>query len=108
MAAQVQLLVGTAVGKLPADNVYFTKCRAGFEGALDWLNAHLAETLDAVPSPRDLSLLEVSLFCVIDHLAFRPTVPVEPYPLLRRFAEDFALRPSAQRTTYRFDVPPAT
>lgn len=107
MAAQVQLVLGTAVCKLPADNVYFTKARAGFEGALGWLEAHLEEVLAALPPKRDLSLLEVSLFCLLDHLSFRPTVTLQACPALRRFAGEFAARPAARRTAYKFDAPPA-
>jgi glutathione S-transferase len=108
MAAQVQLVLGTIVGKLPADNVYFKKGRAGFEGALRWLDDNLASALGALPSPRDVSLFEVTLFCLIEHIAFRGTLPLDPYPSLRRFTADFALRPSAQSTVYRFDAPPAS
>ncbi|WAS90022.1 glutathione S-transferase family protein [Nannocystis punicea] len=106
MAAQVQLVFGPVVCELPVDNLYFTKARQGFEGALRWLDDRLAIVLDALPSPRDLSLFEASLFCVVDHLSFRSTLPVEPYPSLARFTEGFAARPSAQRTEYRFDAPP--
>ena len=107
MAAQVQLVLGTAVCKLPADNVYFTKARAGFEGALGWLETHLEQALAALPVRRDLSLLEVSLFCLLDHLSFRPTVTLQAYPALRHFTEKLAARPAARRTEYQFDVPPA-
>lgn len=106
MAAQVQLVFGTVVGKLPADNVYFAKGRAGFEGALRWLDAHLSEALDALPPARELSLFEVTLFCLLEHLTFRDTLPVAPYPSLVRFARSFGARPSAQRTAYRFDPAP--
>jgi glutathione S-transferase len=108
MATQVQLIMGTVVGKLPADNVYFAKARTGLENSLRWLDANLAAALSALPTPRDLSVFEVSLFCLIDHLAFRATVPVEPYPSLLSFTKEFAKKPSAQRTVYRFDTPPAT
>ena len=37
MAAQVQIIFGTLVARLPADNIYFEKGRQGFEGALRWL-----------------------------------------------------------------------
>ncbi len=104
MAAQVQLVFGTVVAKLPADNVYFSKGRAGFEGALAWLEANVAEALRALP-PRDLSLFEVTLFCLIEHLTFRNTLPVEPYPALVGFARAFGTRSSSQRTAYRFDAP---
>jgi glutathione S-transferase len=104
MAAQVQLVFGTLVGKLPADNIYFAKGRTGFEGGLRWLDENLAGALRALPSPRDLSLFEVTLFCLVEHLMFRGTLPVAPYPSLVRFTREFAARPSAQRTAYRFDT----
>jgi glutathione S-transferase len=105
MAAQVQLVFGVIIGKLPADNVYFTKCRAGFEGSLRWLDDRIAEVLDALP-PRDFSLFEVTLFCLIEHIAFRPTIPSAQYPALLRFRQQFAARPSAQRTPFVFDARP--
>jgi glutathione S-transferase len=107
MAAQVQLVFGTIIAKLPADNVFFAKGRAGFEGAVRWLDDNLERVLGALPSPRDLSLLEVTLFSLIEHLPFRGTLPIEPYAHLLEFARHFATRPSAQSTPYRFDVPPA-
>lgn len=106
MGAQVQLVFGTIVAKLPADNVYFAKARAGFEGSLRWLEQRAAEILGALPA-RDISLFEVSLFCLIEHMSFRDTLPVEPYPALMRFSERFAVRPSAQHTVFRFDADPA-
>jgi glutathione S-transferase len=106
MSAQVQLIFGTVVAKLPADNLYFTKGRQGFEGALRWLDDNLLAALDSFPE-RDLSLFEVTLFCVVDHITVRGTVPIMPYPTLVRFAEQFARRPSAVNTRYRFDPPPA-
>ena len=59
-----------------------------------------------LPSPRDLSLFEVTLFCLLEHLVFRETLPLVPYPALLRFAAEFRERPSARRTTYRFDPEP--
>jgi glutathione S-transferase len=103
MGAQVQLVFGTMVAKLPADNVYFAKSRAGFGNSLHWLDRHATQILDSLPV-RDLSLLEVSLFCLLEHLAFRATLPLAPYPALADFSQSFATRPSAQRTRYRFDV----
>lgn len=106
MAAQVQLIFGTMVAKLPADNLYFTKARQGFEGALQWLDANLARVLGELPSPRDLSLFEVTLFCLVEHVSLRGTLPIAPYPSLVRFAAEFSQRPCAQGTAYRFDAPP--
>jgi hypothetical protein len=104
MAAQVQLVFGTMVAKL--DNLYFTKAREGFHGALRWLDDHLAQVLRVLPASRDLSLFEVSLFCLMEHIPFRNTLSVEPYAKLTRFSAEFAERPSAQCSGYRQDVPP--
>lgn len=106
MNAQVQIVFGSVVCKLPTDNVYFEKARNGFEGSLAWLDEHLGAALAALPASRQLSMFEASLFCMIDHLHVRKTVPVEQYSALEAFARSFAERPSAQRTPYQFDVRP--
>ena len=103
MSAFVQLVVGTMIGKLPADNIYFVKARTGFEGALRWLDANVGDALDALPAKRDLSLFEVTLFCLVDSLRFRAAVPIEPHRALIAFADAYGTRPSAQATPYRFD-----
>jgi glutathione S-transferase len=102
MAAQVQLVMGTVVNGLPADNAYFVKSRAGLEGALRWLDARVGQCIAALP-PRGLSVFEVSLFCLVEHLAFRPTVPLDPYRELTAFCGRFGSRESARQTAYRFD-----
>lgn len=106
MSAQVQLVFGTIVGKLPAENVYFAKGRAGFEGALRWLEQNVDAALAALPLGRTVSLFEVTLFCLLEHLVFRGTLSVDPYPRLRHFTAAFGARESAKQTTYRFDVAP--
>jgi glutathione S-transferase len=105
MAAQVQLVFGTQACGLPADNAYFAKAADGLRQSLAWLDAHLDEVLDKLP-PRRTSLLEVTLFCVWEHLGFRPTIERDGYSRLDRFAQRFGGRPSAQSTSYRFDAPP--
>jgi glutathione S-transferase len=107
MTAQVQLAIGTIVAKLPADNVFFVKIRAGFEGALRWLEVNLDSALAAMPAGRDLSLFDTALFCLVEHLSFRNTISTEPYPKLKAYAGRFGERDLARRTTYRFDAPPA-
>ena len=99
MSAQVQMVMAM-VGKLPLDNPVFAKGRAGFEGALRWLDENFPRL--TLP-PHDLSLLEVTLFCLIEHLTFRKTLSPEAYPALVAFARDFGERPSAVATAYRFD-----
>lgn len=104
MQAQVQLGFGTQIARLPADSIYFAKAAAGLRNALQWLDERLAAVIATLP-PRDLSVLEVSLFCLVEHLAFRATVPLAPYGRLAAFAREFGQRASARSTAYRFDVP---
>jgi glutathione S-transferase len=103
MNTQVQLIMGTMVNQLPPENPFFAKARASFEGSLRWLDAQLA-SLPRAPGSEDLELFDISLYCLIDHLVFRGTLPLEPYPALARFRDVFSQRASAQRTTYRYDV----
>ena len=56
---------------------------------------------------RTVSLFEVTLFCLVEHLSFRATLSVEPYPALQRFVKAFGVRASAQQTAYRFDTAPS-
>jgi glutathione S-transferase len=102
MSAQVQLVLGTVFAKPADDDRFFVKLRASLTGSLHWLDAHLDDALAELP-PRDFSLFEVALFCLVEHLAFRPTLPPLELPRLRRFVSDFGARPSAQRTPYRSD-----
>ncbi len=106
MAAQVQLVFGTLVAKLPLENVYFAKGRAGLVGALGWLEQHLAPAQQVLPPAPALSLFEVTLFCLLEHLTFRGTVALEPFPKLREFAAQFGARASARETAYRYDPAP--
>lgn len=107
MGAQVQLIVGVMLGGLPPESVVFTKTRTGLEGALAWLDANLARVLEELPQPRELSVLEVTLFCLIEHLDFRRTLASEVPPRLRQFATERGARASARKTPYRFDHPAA-
>jgi hypothetical protein len=107
MSVQVQLIIGLQFSKLPAESVFFTKAKAGMLGALVWLDTRLDPVLAELPSPRDVSVFEVTLFCLIEHIVFRPTVPLDSFPKLRSFAAAFASRESAQHTVFRFDPAPA-
>jgi glutathione S-transferase len=105
MAMQVQIVFGTMVNKLPPDNLYFMKARTSLEGSLRWLDSNLTASLRAMP-PRDFSLFEVSLHCLLEHLAFRGTLEITPYPSLVLFSQSFGERPAAQRTIFRYDALP--
>lgn len=102
MSAQVQIIMGTVINHLPAADGFFAKTRAGLAGGLQWLDARVGDCLAALP-PRALSTFEVSLFCLVEHIAFRPMLPLEPYPALRKFVAAWGARESARRTAYAFD-----
>ena len=104
MPAQVQLGFGTQIAGLSPDSIYFVKAAAGLRNALAWLDERVPPIIAALP-PHDLSLLQVSLFCLLEHLTFRTTVPLAPYVRLGDFARAFGQRPSARSTVYRFDTP---
>lgn len=104
MQAQVQLAFGTQVVGLPGDNAYFGKAAASLKNALGWLEANAPAVISALP-PRDLSMFEASLFCLLEHLAFRSTTQLPPCAQLNAFVRDFGARASAQKTPYGFDAP---
>jgi len=104
MQAQVQLGFGTQIAGLSPDSIYFVKAATGLRNALAWLDERAPSIIATLP-PHDLGMLEVSLFCLLEHLAFRTTVPLAPYVRLGDFARVFGQRASARSTTYRFDTP---
>ncbi|WP_158882394.1 glutathione S-transferase N-terminal domain-containing protein [Rhodanobacter sp. L36] len=104
MQAQVQLGLGTQIAGLPAGSIYFVKAATSLRNALEWLNDRAPSIIAALP-PHDISVLEASLFCLVEHLAFRATINLEPYGRLNAFTRKFDMRASAQATPYRFDTP---
>lgn len=101
MAAQVQLLMAAEFGKVAPGDAFVAKTLAGLEGSLRWLDSHAAGFLATLAPERTLSMLEIELFCLIEHLEFGPTVPIAPYRSLLDFADSFRVRPSARRTAFR-------
>lgn len=104
MAVQVEVVFHEIVSKRPPDAASI-KRRESLENCLAWLDANLDEVrarLPAVP----VRWFELALFCLLEHLPFRNPVDLSARPALRAFAADFATRPSAQATPYRFDAPP--
>lgn len=106
MAAQVQLIVGTVIGKLPADNIFFVKTRTGLEGSLQWLDGHFAQILAQRRPTARFGVFELSLFCLIEHVRWRETAALDRCARLTAWAGDYATRPSARATSYEIDTPP--
>jgi glutathione S-transferase len=101
MSTEVALIMGSlGGGELPL--AHRDKLSASLQGCLRWLEDNVDAVLAALPA-RDLSYLEVTLFCLFTHLDFRGVAPTAQHVRLARFSERFADRASAQSTPYRFD-----
>jgi len=103
MSTEVGLIMSSIAGQ-PSDTLHRQKMQQSLENTLSWLDAHLRTARAALPPDRDLSYLEVTLFCLVAHLDFRKVLPTAPYAELTAFRDDFAERPSCKGTEYQFDV----
>lgn len=104
MSTEVGLVMGKATG-VAADNAHQVKLRASLLGAMQWLEINAGRAIATLPPERDLSFLEVSLFCLVEHLEFREVLSLDAYPELRAFGQRFAGRSSAKATGFKFDFP---
>ncbi|MCE9671211.1 glutathione S-transferase domain-containing protein [Myxococcus stipitatus] len=102
MATEVSLVMGR-VGGGGEESAHHAKLRKSLTGMLSWLEEHAPAALEALPA-RDLSFVEVSLFCLVVHLEFREVLPMGGYTNLQAFCERFGKRASAVETTFKFDV----
>jgi hypothetical protein len=100
MSTEVSLIMLCAGGGegLP----YAAKLKKALDHMLDWLDANVDEAVASLPD-RDLSYLEVSLFCLIEHLEFRQVKSLAGYRRLARFRTAFGDRASARATPFEFD-----
>jgi glutathione S-transferase len=102
MSTEVGLIM-SGIAEQPTDTLHRAKMTRSLQSVLSWLDAHLDAALVALPKPRDLSYLEVTLFCLVEHLDFRKVMSTAPFGRLSAFRNDFATRPSCKETEYRFD-----
>jgi glutathione S-transferase len=100
MASEVGLIMLLATGD---GSAYANKLSNALDGVLDWLDANLDEALASLPE-RDLSYLELSLFCFLDHLLFRGLKALDGYGRLNAFRDQFSGRASALATPFEFDA----
>ncbi|MDH5822644.1 hypothetical protein QFW77_06510 [Luteimonas sp. RD2P54] len=101
MSTEVALIMGGLAGGGPTARQ--TKLRTSLLGSLAWLEANAPQALALQPPGRALGTLEVTLYCLLEHLEFREVLPLAPYPRLRGLRDEFGARPSAAATAYRFD-----
>lgn len=98
MATEVALIMAKMSGNQPQ-----AKPTTSLENTLSWLEGNVEDVIAALPADRNLSFLEVALFCLVTHLDFRGVLPTAPYVSLNSFCERFGTRASASDTPYRFD-----
>ena len=103
LATEVALIMSKLGGDVDGVS-HQSKMRASLLNVLDWLDANAGGILAGLPGARQLSYLEVALFCLVTHLEFRDVVPVAQYRELTAFCRLFAERASARATPYCFDV----
>jgi glutathione S-transferase len=104
MAAQVEVVFHEIVSKRPPDATS-RKRRESLLGCLAWLDAHLDAIRAQLPGER-IALLDLMLYCLLEHLPFRNPVDLSDMPALGAFVAGFGTRASARATPYRFDAPP--
>lgn len=103
MSTNVNLIMSGMAGA-EGNAAHRTKTEQSLRNTLTWLDERLEAVLAALPSKRDLSFLEVCLYCLVTHLDFRNVLPTAPYPALVAFARRFGGRSSCQATPFRFDA----
>lgn len=104
MSTEVGLILAKATG-VAADNAHQIKLLASLLGAMEWLEINAGRAIDTLAPERDLSFLEVTLFCLVEHLEFREVLSLDAYPALRAFGQRFGARKSALATAFKFDFP---
>jgi len=103
MSTEVALIMGKLSGTSDS-SAHQAKMRTSLVNMLSWLEENARPVLAALPQPRDLSYLEVTLFCLVTHLEFRGVLPTASYFELNKFCQQFSTRASVGETTYRFDA----
>jgi glutathione S-transferase len=102
LATEVALVM-SKLGGADGEGAHQAKLRLSLLNVLSWLDANLSGVLAGLPADRDLSYLEVTLFCLVTHLEFRQVVPLTDYAALSAFCLHFSERACARETPYFFD-----
>ncbi|HEX8697711.1 MAG TPA: glutathione S-transferase N-terminal domain-containing protein [Myxococcaceae bacterium] len=103
MATEVSLIMGK-LADASDSNAHHAKMRTSLANMMSWLEQNAGAVLAALPPQRDLSYLEVTLFCLVTHLEFRGVLPTASYAELNRFCQQFSTRASVSETAFRFDT----
>jgi glutathione S-transferase len=102
MATEVSLLMARFLGE--PDGAHAAKQRHSLVNMVEWLDQNVESALAQLPTDRELSYLELSLYCFVRHAAFRDVLPLEPYGNLLEFCRGYERRRSfIADTAYRVD-----
>jgi glutathione S-transferase len=101
MSTEVALIMGQSGG---TQGVHQIKMRNSLVNSMSWLDSNLPRVLAELPEARDLSYLEVTLFCLTTHLSFREVLATEGYEALAAFCAAFETKRSAADTSYCFQA----
>jgi len=101
MSAEVTLVMAKMAGGASHAPPKVTR---SIENSLQYLDDHVDAVLAALPAGRRLSFVEVTLFCLVEHLPFRQVMDVTRWTRLGAFSKRFGEREAARATQYRFDA----
>jgi glutathione S-transferase len=99
MSAEVTIIIAKMTGASTPPKVL-----SSIENSIGYLDDRIDALLSRLPSSRELSFLEVSLFCAVTHLPFRQVLDTSRWKQLAEFAQRFGQRASARSTEYQFDT----
>lgn len=102
MSTEVGLIM-SGISDGSTESVHRAKLSKSLGNVMLWLDQHVRAGLAAMPAERDLSYLEVTLFCLVTHLDFRNIMVMTPYCELAAFSRDFGARAACLETEFRFD-----
>lgn len=101
MSTEVTLLMSRFFGE--SDGPHAAKLVQGLTNSVEWLERHVDDVLAHLPEQRDLSYLELTLYCLVRHLPFRQALSTDSYERLNAFCREYETRPSVKDTPYRVD-----
>jgi hypothetical protein len=101
MSTEVTLLMARFFGESAGPHA--AKLGHSLTNSIEWLERNVEEVLAELPPDRDLSFLELTLYCLVRHLPFREVLSTEPYTKLNAFCAGYEARQSVKATPYRVD-----
>ena len=103
MSTEVSLIM-SKISQAGGESADQAKMSKSLGNVMSWLEANIHDVLAALAPARDLSYLEVTLFCLVAHLEFREVLSLVPYAELNEFRRRFDARAACAQTPFHFDA----